>query len=222
MNPKNSILKNQKLIIILVIAAVIIVIDVTFALRPLFTGLIKVLPNLNAKASRLKIIDTDVKNIPEYEKELFVLHEKLSGYKRTFATKEEISPLLKNLSDTAKEFGVKIISVNPVQNVDESETKASGAYSKFPIFLSAVSGYHAFGLFLNKLENSDTFMRISDLKIEGNLLGIGEHKFSVTIVTYILSPAVTIEEAEDAAVEKKKESANKQLKGKKKNKTKDI
>jgi len=187
-NLKNiNIPSGKRLILWAIIALGVLAADFHFVLKPVIGGLMKTIPPVDDKASRVNKMNIDVKNIPDYEKQIKALKAKLSGYKRRFSTKEEISPLLKNLSDTAKECGVKIVSINPIESIEQSQKKISGAYRKFPIFLSAVSGYHSFGLFLNKLENSDTFMRITDLKISGDASGGGNHKFNVTVVTYILS-----------------------------------
>lgn len=191
---KDDILKNQKLILYTVIGLCIFVADFFFLLKPVTGSLIRIMPEVSAKASRVNIMDTDVKNIPKYEGQIKALKAKLSGYKRRFSTKEAISPLLKNLSDTAKACGVKIVSINPLGSLRPEPSGTPRAYRKFPIFLSAVSGYHSFGLFLNKLENSDTFMRIADLKISGDATGAGKHKLNTTIVTYILSPQEEREE----------------------------
>ncbi len=161
--------------------------DFYFVIKPVTGGLIKIIPDVSAKASRVNIMDIDVVNIPRYENKIKKLKQELAGYKRKFSTKEEISPLLKNLSGTAKACGVKIESINPLESIERGRAKTPGAYRKLPIFFRAISGYHSFGLFLNKLENGDTFMRITDLKISGNVSGVSNHKFDIVVVTYILS-----------------------------------
>ncbi len=185
-NIKDNIIKNQKLILYGIIGLCVLVADFYFVIKPVIGGLIKIIPDVSAKASRVNIMDIDVANIPRYENQIKKLEEELAGYKRRFSTKEEISPLLKNLSDTAKACGVKIESINPLESIERGKAKISGAYRKFPIFLRAISGYHSFGLFLNKLENGDTFMRVTDLKISGDTSGAANHRFDVTVVTYIL------------------------------------
>ena len=161
---KDNILKNQKFIIYGALCLCIFIADFYLVLRPVVGGLMRVMPEVNSKASRANIMNIDIRSIQNYQKQINNYKANLSGYKRRFSTKEEISPLLKSLSDTAKTYGVKI-----------------------PIFLSAVSAYHPFGLFLNKLENSDTFMRIADIKISGDASRTGSHSFNITVVTYILS-----------------------------------
>ncbi|MBN1405508.1 MAG: type 4a pilus biogenesis protein PilO [Candidatus Omnitrophica bacterium] len=200
---KNNILKNQKLLLYITIGACLFFADFYMILKPVAAGLIKTIPNVSAKASQVNIMKIDVNNIPAYEGQIKNMEGKLSNYKRKFSTKEEISPLLKNLSDTAKAYDVKIVSVNPAESLSSDASDSDGAYRKFPIYLNAVSGYHSFGLFLNKLENTDTFMRVGDLKIIGDITGSGNHKFDVIIVTYILTPR---EETEDAQAKPSKQA----------------
>jgi len=185
-NIKDNIIKNQKLILYGIIGLCVLAADFYFVIKPVIGGLIKIIPDVSAKASRVNIMDVDVASIPRYENQIKKIKQKLAGYKSRFSTKEEISPLLKNLSDTAKACGVKIESINPLESIERGKAKIPGAYRKFPIFLRAISGYHSFGLFLNKLENGDTFMRVTDLKISGDTSGAANHRFDVTVVTYIL------------------------------------
>ena len=184
---KDNILKNQKFIIYGALCLCIFIADFYLVLRPVVGGLMRVMPEVNSKASRANIMNIDIRSIQNYQKQINNYKANLSGYKRRFSTKEEISPLLKSLSDTAKTYGVKIVSITPLEGLEEKQAKAASAYRKIPIFLSAVSAYHPFGLFLNKLENSDTFMRIADIKISGDASRTGSHSFNITVVTYILS-----------------------------------
>lgn len=173
--------------IIMAVAAILLFIDLFFIVKPLIGKVAKVMPEVSAKASRARIMDVDVKNISAYKKNIINLKKSLSSFKTRFSTKEEISPLLRSLSDTAKLCNVKIVSINPViQKTKSQQGRAPGAYKQFPIFLSAVSGYHSMGLFFSKLENLGTFMRVTDLNIVGDPTRKGSHKFNIVLVTYIL------------------------------------
>ena len=194
---KDNILKNQKFIIYGALCLCIFIADFYLVLRPVVGGLMRVMPEVNSKASRANIMNIDIRSIQNYQKQINNYKANLSGYKRRFSTKEEISPLLKSLSDTAKTYGVKIVSITPLEGLEEKQAKAASAYRKIPIFLRAVSGYHSFGLFLNRLENSDTFMRVADLKISGDASKQDNHKFRVTILTYIIGAPKEREPSKD-------------------------
>ena len=208
----SSLLENKKITVFLTAAIVGVVLFFAFVFIPTITGLIKIMPEVSSKTSRVNIMKADILNIANYQDQIVKLNQDLSSFKSQFSTKEEISPLLKHLSDTAKAFDVRILSINPIQiekpkepeqkpkkarkkkksrrgpAVDEQkkETELVEAYKKVPINISAISSYHSFGKFLNSLEHADTFMRVGDLKITGDDKRDGNHLFSAIIVTYIL------------------------------------
>lgn len=86
-NIKDNIIKNQKLILYGIIGLCVLVADFYFVIKPVTGGLIKIIPDVSAKASRVNIMDIDVANIPRYENQIKKLKQKLAGYKRRFSTK---------------------------------------------------------------------------------------------------------------------------------------
>jgi Tfp pilus assembly protein PilO len=151
----------------------------------------KTWPKLQELERKITIVNNDIANIQRYKGQIEDLRGKLSLYKKKFSTEQQISLLLKELSDIAKNSGVKIVAIKPYPAVTETQQSASlGAYQKFPISITAICGYHQLGTFLSELENGDIFMRITDMRITADNQNPVEHNVHMIVNTYILTESV--------------------------------
>jgi len=187
-NFKAQLIKNQKLVIYGIITACLLVANCSLFLKPTFISLKETMPKL-AQLKRQLISDKSmVASIPRFKAQIEQMRESISSHRKKFSTRQEIAERLKGLSEIAKDSNVKIISIKPHQLVEaQSANMASGAYQKFPISIRAVCGYHQLGAFLNRLENDETFMRVSDIKITSDQKDPSQHLVYILVNTYILN-----------------------------------
>lgn len=187
---KAQIIKNKKIIIYVVIGLCLLLVNYMVFLKPVLSSLLKTGPKLGQLKKELLSDKSLVSNIPGYKAQIGRMRDTMGSYKKKFSTANEISYLLKNLSDMAKESNVKITSIKPHPGIEAQPSGASpAAYHKFPISIKAVSGYHQLGAFLNKLENDATFMRVSDLKITSDDKNPAQHLVYILVNTYVLNEA---------------------------------
>lgn len=186
-NWKHEIYKRQKIIVYGVITLCLLIANYKLFFRPTVRSLIKTLPQVRELQRKVNFARNAVANIQTYKKQIEELRSSLSLYKKRFSTKQEIFSLLQGLSEIAKSSGLKIIAIKPHPAViaTQKDTK-TGAYQKFPISINARCGYHQLGRFLNKLENADTFMRITDISITSNPQDPLEHQIYILVNTYII------------------------------------
>ena len=85
----------------------------------------------------------------------------------------------------AKSANTKIVGIMPVTGKEEKAEK-NQIYKEIPILISAKSGYHELGRFLNSLENSDRFMKVGDMHIRANPATPKKHDVELLVLTYIL------------------------------------
>jgi Tfp pilus assembly protein PilO len=184
---KAEIIKNQKLILYGIITLLIVIANYNFFLKPTLASLSQTGPKL-ARAKQQLLSDQGlVSNIPRYKSQIEQMREAMLSYKKGFSTKQEIAELLKDLSDMARDSDVKIVSIKPHALIDTPPLNIDqSAYQKFPISIKAVCGYHQLGEFLNKLENDETFMRVSDIRISYDQKDPTQHLVYVLVNTYIL------------------------------------
>ena len=189
-NWQQEIRKNQKLTVYSIITFCLLVANYTLFFKPTIASLRKTMPQLGTLQRQVMVAQTAAINIPRYGMQIADLKSKLSLHKKKFSTKQEISSLLKGLSEMAKDSGVKIISITPHSAITSSEQGlVAGGYQKFPISIKASCGYHQLGAFLNELENADTFMRVTDISIRGNAQKPVEHMVYILVNTYVIHEA---------------------------------
>ena len=187
-NFRQELVKNQKLVIYGVITLCLLVANYTLFLKPTMASLAKTTPKLRQLQRQLVVDENAVASIPRYRTQIEDMRSKLSKQKKKLSTKQEISSVLKGLSEIAKDSDVKILSIKPYPAVTgQQQSTVSSAYQKYPISIKAVCGYHQLGIFLNKLESADTFMRVSDIKITADTKDYTQHLVYVLVNTYILN-----------------------------------
>ena len=152
--------------------------------KQIFSGL--------SAASQLKrqIIHTQKqwKDIAGLKKQVKLLQEKKDYYEKILPNEKEIPAILEYLSYAAKQLHVRISEIKPLKQKqdkqkDKSKIKPS-LYYRVPILVQAECGYHALGHFINRLENADRFMKISDIKIFARPNNARIHRVQLLIVTY--------------------------------------
>ncbi len=187
---KAEIVKNQKIILYGIITLSLVFANYRLFLKPAFSSLAQTAPRLHQAKRQFASDQGMVASIPRYKAQIEQMREAMFAHKKKFSTVQEISELLKDLSEIAKASGVKIVSIRPHPMVESRvDNFTASVYQKFPISIRAVCGYHQLGIFLNRLENNETFMRVSDIKIVSDQKEPTQHLAYVLVNTYILSEA---------------------------------
>jgi len=157
-------------------------------LRPQFSGFIASNKEYCAVRDRVKKEQALIAN----EAGIKIQHDNFSkqaGYlEKRLPGQYQISSLLEDFSNVAESSGVKILRLKPLEDPGSiSKTKGpSLPYSEFPILIEARAGYHQVGYFVNKLENMDRFIKITDVDIDGNTQDPRRHNIKMRIITYVL------------------------------------
>ena len=121
------------------------------------------------------------------KKKLVEYNEKVEWYEKKLPVEQEIPNLLENLSDMAKASNIKITSIMPAPAAPENNAqRQSKMYQEIPIRITARSGYHELGRFLSNLENSNRFMKVTNIGIKSNKTSPKQHDIELTVCTYIL------------------------------------
>jgi Tfp pilus assembly protein PilO len=111
--------------------------------------------------------------------------EKIGRYGDLLPTEEGIPTLLESLSEMARSSGMKIVSIEPVEERDNKALRGQ-AYQAIPIRMNARAGYHELGKFFSTLENSERFIKIADMRIKTNAASPKKHDVELLVLTYIL------------------------------------
>jgi Tfp pilus assembly protein PilO len=119
----------------------------------------------------------------------------------------DVSMLLDNISQVAREVGLKIEQVSPQGEPQGLFTSGKLKYYGMPIVVQTTAGYHEFGQFINKLESADLFFMTTHLSIEDQETDVKNHKINATL-KFILSDT-NIDKPEDPKAAKKKTGKSK-------------
>jgi type IV pilus assembly protein PilO len=135
------------------------------------------------KSARLVITDKG-----KLENDLREHSEKVESYEKKLPAEQEIPALLENLSNMAKDSNIKIVGIVPAMSYfkDDKSVKKNPIYREIPILITAKSGYHELGNFLNRLENAGRFMKVVDIDIKANKTNPKKHDVELMVCTYIL------------------------------------
>ncbi|MFH1092687.1 MAG: type 4a pilus biogenesis protein PilO [Candidatus Omnitrophota bacterium] len=130
----------------------------------------------NLAADKEKLA-AEVKNI---SKMIFFYEERLPK-------KTDIPQVLDELVKIGEKSEVTFISIEP-QEIKRVHVGQSGQknYIKIPIELILKAGYHEFALFVNGVENFPQFMRVDNVKINGDVSNTRKHDISLTVTAFAL------------------------------------
>ena len=182
--PERLLTKSKKqMTLIALVALFAVTVYFNFVLKPHVTSCVRAVIKVNKLHSDLKSAQADIRNIGKYKNSLDAHKEKVERYEKMLPAEQEIPNLLENLSAMAKSSSVKIVGITPAVT---KQAQKDQIYQEIPILISAKSGYHELGKFLDNLENSDRFMKVADIAIKSNYTTPRKHDVELLILTYIL------------------------------------
>jgi len=177
--------KHQIVILAALIAILAVILYFTLLLKPQVERVIGTVIKNHKMKVELKSMESEIANIARYRKEAGAYKDKVERYERMLPAEQEIPSLLENLSGMARSSGVKIVGITPV-SISQEKMREGNIYQEIPILISAKSGYHELGSFMDKLEDSDRFMKVADIEINANKSSPRKHDLEVLILTYVL------------------------------------
>jgi len=173
---------------ILISAAIIILLlDFFLFLRPQFRGLSELSTKHNKLSQEVKQARADIKRLKKFEERYEAVKENLGNIENMVPEEEELPLILEDLSRIANDANVKIIQMLPLRDSREKVfTSDTGIYYKIPVSIEASSGYHKFGEFLNNIENSDIFMRISEFEVAASKKSTTKHIVRLIVDIFVI------------------------------------
>lgn len=173
--------RNHKEKMLFVVFGVLLAIGLDFLLivKPLTEAFFQAQPELESRKEMLKALETDKKNEKEITAQWNLLNQKVEASRKRFVSSSELAA--ENLSKLAQEVGVKILSLTPAE---KSKMEIPGAYAQVPIKINAMSGTHALGKFLAKMESNTIFFRVNNLIINEDSVDIKNHPTEIDVECY--------------------------------------
>ncbi|MCX5665640.1 MAG: type 4a pilus biogenesis protein PilO [Candidatus Omnitrophica bacterium] len=188
---KNIDLKNKQTQVLLLTICAALAAAALYLYFVFFPQVIRVF-DLTAKTgkikSELRSARVVIKDFESLKNGLKERTQKVESYEKKLPAEQEIPALLEDLSNMVKASDIKIVGIVPAMSYfkDDKSSKKSQIYREIPILITAKSGYHELGHFLNSLENADRFMKVVDIDIKANKASPRKHDVELMVCTYIL------------------------------------
>ena len=186
----SDIQEKNPYLIVCGIVFVVLVMDYFAVLQFQLGALTSLNPKTNTLFQEIKETRDNAARMPQYQREVKSLTEKIEKISRKVKPKGEMPLIIENISRIANKSGVKIDQIMPDQSAEKQVLKnKQGTYYAMPILIEARSGYHPFGRFLNQLESEGVFMDIPEFSIMGNASEPMQHKIKLTLKIIFLENA---------------------------------
>ncbi len=111
----------------------------------------------------IAVNEIKLKKLDKLKKENMLLKQKLDTLKAQLPEEEEVSELLKQVSDLSRESGLEIILWKPRERKKDS----SGMYIEIPVDVEVSGSYHALAIFFDKIRKLPRIVNISNLTMGG-------------------------------------------------------
>ena len=154
-------------------------------LKPQFSSFIVANRDYSAVKSRVKSANALIANESRIKMQYENLKNQSQALEKRLPSQDEISILLQDFSKVAESAGVKILRIKPLEVLDEGDAASGQFFSEYPILIEARAGYHQCGIFVNKLENMERFIRIDAVDIKGQTADPRHHDIRLRVSAYV-------------------------------------
>ena len=178
--------EQKKLYVTVGGVAVIVVLYLTFLMLPTYNNLSETTRSVKDLTHKIGLVESREKRFDEMTCRLNALKEEQGQYVKQLPDEKDIPSFLEGLASMAKESNVKILSVTPqpftTKGLDEETVKY---FREMPIVITAKSGYHQLGQFINKLEQGERFTEIQDLFVQYDGKYPRAHNVRIVLKAYV-------------------------------------
>lgn len=180
--------KSIKIISTVIVSYFVLIISFYLLIvSPKLSILIKVSSGIKVKERAVKKIGNyqGLENkIEKAKNKMSELKLDIEYYEKMLPTEREIPRLLQYISQIARETNIKLIELE--QLAEKKPEEEQSLYVAVPIALTIGGDYHDLGLFMNKIETADRFMKIETFNISSDDETPLSHEARLLIHTYML------------------------------------
>lgn len=182
--------KNPYYLVIGVLVLVLIL-DYSLIMRFQLGALRKLGPEVLQTKSDIERYERNKGRVGKYKTNIEELDKKLAVLQDRIINIEDIPTVLEGVSHYAKNNKVFVERTLPDMDLgDPVLENEQGKYYLLPVSITAVSGYHNLGKFLNDLEERGTLMNVSQLKISVNPENTRQHIVNLEIEAVIFESKI--------------------------------
>lgn len=184
---KEIFLENRKLIL----GGVVVFLAVWVFLKYFLGPAVGKARTLGTEASQIRrnltATRTALGKLPQLEADAVRLRRSAKELAVRFPSESELPELLEHLSRVAEKSEVEIVEISPTRviQVEEKKGTPSALYEELPIALTARSGYHELGSFINQLENSERIFMVKNIEVKADPSDRKRHHVELVLGTFV-------------------------------------
>ena len=188
---------SLKIVIVVVPAVILIILFVLFIYLPKNKEIKKLDDNIVKLDNEIASSEVKARKLGELKVENKKLKARLTELQEQLPEEEEVSGLLKQISDLGLKSGLEILLWKP----QTRQTGTGGLYVEMPVQVSTVGGYHDLGAFFSHISGIKRIVNLSNIKITAYS---GKDSSGIIKADFIASTFSAITEAEKAEAQKVK------------------
>jgi Tfp pilus assembly protein PilO len=181
--------EKQKMYILIAMFGIAgLVLYYNLLLKPQFSGFIAKNREFRIVRDRVKSEEIMIANEAGIQKQHDNFEKQAEYLEKRLPGQAQISSILEDFSNVAESSGVKILRIKPLEApvVASKQKVTNDSYSEIPILIEARAGYHQLGAFVDKIENMDRFIKLTDIDIASIDSDPRRHDIKMRIITYVL------------------------------------
>ncbi len=180
-------LDNRKILLLIIASVVLIYLDFTFIAKLQLNSLKNSKPKITKLRRDLDILNKDLRRMQDLKNKQAEMSKTILAKAKKLISEEQVSALLRDISDIANKNSVKIEQIKPSK---ESQVKSdkNAPLAKFTLLsinLELSCDYHHLGKFINDLENADTYMAVQRLNITPKQSNYINQKATLELRVYV-------------------------------------
>lgn len=177
--------KTQATILMVLLGVVVFILYISYIFLPQITNGINIIGKTIGIMGDLKEARSLIAQRDELKKKAELYNEKIELYEKKLPAQQEIPSFLENLSKMARTANITIIGITPVTLKPQKE-RGYQVYQEMPILITAKSGYHELGRFLNNLEEGPRFIKVVDINIKADITTAKKQDVELMVYTYVV------------------------------------
>ncbi len=158
--------EKQRYYIFIGLLVLVFLLDYFILMRPQIETLTKINPEIKVLKDDLKKANEDIGKLAFYQAQVKQFQGEFDAFSTRVISRYEVPIVLEKISLIADRSGMQIDQIMPQS--DELEVlmeDSAKEYSSIPILIEARTGYHAFGRFINKVENDNVHLQVADFSV---------------------------------------------------------
>ena len=159
-----------------------------FLLLPQQRRMGEIRPQVQNLQQQIAQVRQGIAQMPAMEEEMSRLSTQFQLPAVVPPPEQQLPELLESITQIARQSQVRLVAAKPKSDINKLSPGASG-YLEVPLFVMVSGGYHQIGIFLDRLESSESLLRVKEMGIVEDSEDLWHHKGIFLFQAYLLPPS---------------------------------